>query len=251
MNRNHSRRTPLSAKAALAVLLASSFMTVAQAQDAGVQLAPPDANQQMPGALQPAQPEFKLPAGASVGDAQDKIKKLSAEGAQSLKALQGNAVSNEREMNDVESRSKDLREIQSLTMQVEKAKLAKDLYQIINGDEDKNKEELETVKNERDELSIQVKSLEDQLIATNKQLQSEVVKPKDPNPVVVSVVGSGGNLSAKVLVPYYGEATVRKGDVLANGQTVSSITSNGVTVSRDGKTEKLAFGTSVPAAPKR
>ena len=248
MNRNHSRKTPLSVKAALAVILASSVFSVAHAQEvAPLEAAPP---LQMPGqgAMQPAAPAFKLPDGASVGDADSKIKKLSAEGAQSLKDLQGAAVSNEREMNDVESRSKDLREIQSLTMQVEKAKLAKDLYQIINGDDDKNKEELDSVKVERDELSVQVKSLEEQLIATNKQLQASAVKPKDPNPVVVSVVGSAGNLSAKILVPFYGETTARTGDVLANGQKVTSIGPNGVTVSKDGETAKLAFGTSVPAS---
>ncbi|MCZ7861255.1 hypothetical protein O9X98_07515 [Agrobacterium salinitolerans] len=252
MNNYHSRKKPLfSVKAALAVLIASSVFSPAIAQEAADQsgLVLPGVAEEVPaGALQAKQPAFKLPEGASVGDANDKIKKLSSDGAKSLQDLVGSAIDNQRENVDVEARSGDKREIEALKTQVEKAKLAKELYQIINGDEDKNKAELETVKAERDELSVQVKSLEEQLVETSKQIQTQAVKNRDePNPVIVSVTGSGGNLSAKVLVPYYGEATVRKGDVLANGQTVASITPNGVTVVKDGETSKLGFGTSVPA----
>lgn len=252
MNNYHSRKTPLfSVKAALAVLIASSVFSPAIAQEAANQgdLVIPGAVEAPVGQLLAKQPDFKLPEGASVGDANDKIKKLSSDGAKSLQDLVGSAIDNQRENVDVEARSGDKREIEALKTQVEKAKLAKELYQIINGDEDKNKAELETVKAERDELSVQVKSLEDQLVETSKQIQTEAIKNHDePNPVIVSVTGSGGNLSAKVLVPYYGETTVRKGDVLANGQTVASITPNGVTVVKDGETAKLGFGTSVPAS---
>jgi hypothetical protein len=259
MNNYHSRKTPLfSVKAALAVLIASSVFSPAIAQETADQ-----GELVIPGAVEatldaPAgkslskQPDFKLPEGASVGDANDKIKKLSSDGAKSLQDLVGASVDNQRENVDVEARSGDKREIEALKTQVEKAKLAKELYQIINGDEDKNKAELETIKNERDELSVQVKSLEEQLVETSKQVQSQASQTRsEPNPVIVSLTGSGGNLQAKVLVPYYGEATVRKGDVLANGQTVASITPNGVIVSKDGQTTKLGFGTSVPASPRR
>jgi type IV pilus biogenesis protein PilP len=251
MNRSHYQKT-FSAKAAVAVLMASCFFSAANAQ----QLAPVDSVYPATGNVAPAAapvaaPSYKLPEGASVGDAADKIKKLSSQGAQSLKELQGNAVSNEREMNDVEARSKDLREIQMLEMQVKKAELAKDLYKIINGDEDKNAAELESVKTERDELSVQVKALEEQLATTSKQLQSQVSAASEPNPVIVSITGAAGRLNAKLLVPYYGETTVGPGDTLANGQTVTSIGPNGVSVSKDGKTSKLAFGTSVPAGPRR
>lgn len=256
MNNYHSRKTPMfSVKAALAVLIASCAISSANAQDAvgePGELVIPGAEQATGGPLTAKQPDFKLPEGASVGDANDKIKKLSSDGAKSLQDLVGASIDNARENVDVEARSGDKREIEALKTQVEKAKLAKELYQIINGDDDKNKAELETVKAERDELSVQVKSLEEQLVETSKQVQSQASKSRDePNPVIVSVTGSGGNLNAKLLVPYYGETTVRKGDVLANGQTVSSITPNGVTVVRDGETAKLGFGTSVPAAPRR
>lgn len=255
MNNYHSRKTPLfSVKAALAVLIASCAISSANAQDAGDQgeLVIPGAAQAVDGRAPVKQPDFKLPEGASVGDANDKIKKLSSDGAKSLQDLVGASIDNARENVDVEARSGDKREIEALKTQVEKAKLAKELYQIINGDDDKNKAELETVKAERDELSVQVKSLEEQLVETSKQVQSQASQKRDePNPVIVSVTGSGGNLNAKLLVPYYGETTVRKGDVLANGQTVASITPNGVSVVRDGETTKLGFGTSVPAAPRR
>ncbi|MCV9965049.1 hypothetical protein OIU34_24435 [Pararhizobium sp. BT-229] len=242
-----------SVKAALAVLIASCAISSANAQDAGGQgeLVIPGAEQATDGSLTAKQPDFKLPEGASVGDANDKIKKLSSDGAKSLQDLVGASIDNARENVDVEARSGDKREIEALKTQVEKAKLAKELYQIINGEDDKNKAELETVKAERDELSVQVKSLEEQLVETSKQVQSQAKNSDEPNPVIVSVTGSGGNLNAKLLVPYYGETTVRKGDVLANGQTVASITPNGVTVVRDGETAKLGFGTSVPAAPRR
>lgn len=251
MNNYHSRKTPLfSVKAALAVLIASSVFSPAIAQEAADQgeLVIPGAVDAPVGQLQAKEPDFKLPEGASVGDANDKIKKLSSDGAKSLQDLVGSAIDNQRENVDVEARSGDKREIEALKTQVEKAKLAKELYQIINGDEDKNKAELETVKAERDELSVQVKSLEEQLVETSKQIQTDAVNRDEPNPVIVSVTGSAGNLTAKVLVPYYGEATVRKGDILANGQTVASITPNGVTVVKDGETSKLGFGTSVPAS---
>jgi len=251
MNSYHSRKTPFGVKAVLAVLLASCPVSWASAQEAGSvdgMLLPAD----VPGQAAPAAPpEFKLPEGASVGDADDKIKQLSSEGAQSLRDLVGSAVSNVREMNDNDARSQDMREINALQMQLDKAKLAKELYKTINGDSDKTKAELDMVKAERDQLSIQVKSLEEQLVSTSKQLQSQAVAPQQPNPVIVRISGAGGSLSAKLLVPYYGETTVRRGDVLANGQTVTSITSNGVSVSRDGETAKLAFGTAVPAAPGR
>jgi type IV pilus biogenesis protein PilP len=257
MNNYHSRKTPFGVKAALAVLIASAAISTANAQE----VAPLQPNNQgelvLPGAAPAApgavakQPDFKLPEGASVGDANEKIKKLSSEGGKSLKDLVGASVDNERENVDVEARSGDKREIEALKSQVEKAKLAKELYQVINGDDDKNKAELESVTAERDELSVQVKSLEEQLVQTSKQVQTQTEAGGEPNPVIVSITGAGGNLNARLLVPYYGETTVHKGDVLANGQTVSSITSNGVTVSRDGQSYKLAFGTSVPAAPRR
>ncbi|MDW9479058.1 hypothetical protein GOB57_10320 [Sinorhizobium meliloti] len=252
MNNYHSRKTPpFRVKAALAFLIASCAIFPATAQDATDQgeLVLPGAVQATDGPLTGKQPDFKLPEGASVGDANEKIKKLSSDGAKSLQELVGASIDNQRENVDVEARSGDKREIEALKVQVEKAKLAKELYQIINGDEDKNQAELETVKAERDELSVQVKSLEEQLAETSKQAQSR--SQDEPNPVIVSVTGSAGNLSAKLLVPYYGEANVRKGDVLANGQTVASITPNGVTVVKDGQAAKLGFGTSVPAAPRR
>jgi type IV pilus biogenesis protein PilP len=255
MNNYHSQKTPLfSVKAALAVLIASCAISSANAQDVGS----PQEELVIPGSVQPLdgrtsvkQPDFKLPEGASVVDANDKIKKLSSDGAKSLQDLVGASIDNARENVDVEARSGDKREIEALKTQVEKAKLAKELYQIINGEDDKNKAELDTVTAERDELSVQVKTLEEQLADVSKRAQNQPFQRGDePNPVIVSLTGAGGNLNAKLLVPYYGETTVRKGDVLANGQTVASITPNGVTVVRNGQTTKLSFGTSVPAAPR-
>lgn len=252
MNNYHCRQTPLSSvKAALAVLVATCAFSAAHAQDANLRggLLIPNATMQADGAM-PAKPDYKLPEGASLGDANDKIKKLSSDGAKSLQELVGASIDNDRENVDVEARSGDKREIEALKSQVEKAKLAKELFQIINGEEEKEAE-LASVKAERDQLSGQVKSLEDRLSEASRQASRVDVDAIEPNPVIVRVTGSGGNLSARLLVPYYGEADVRRGDVLANGQTVSSITPTGVTVTRDGHSAKLGFGTSVPASPRR
>ncbi|MBY3433458.1 hypothetical protein HFN89_04790 [Rhizobium laguerreae] len=250
MNNYHSRKTPFGVKAALAVLIASAAISTTNAQETAPnqgELVLP-ATQAVPGAADAKQPDFKLPEGASLGDANEKIKKLSSEGGKSLKELVGASVDNARENVDVEARSGDKREIEALKNQVEKAKLAKELYQVINGEDDKNKAELESVTAERDELSVQVKTLEEQLVETSKQVQTQARPGGDPNPVIVSITGAAGNLNARLLVPYYGETTVHKGDVLANGQTVSSISPSSVTVSKDGETSKLGFGTSVPSA---
>jgi hypothetical protein len=87
MNNYHFRKTPFGVKAALAVLIASCAISTASAQQA----APNQGELVLPGATQPAadttaaqQPDFKLPEGASVGDANEKIKKLSSEGGKSL-----------------------------------------------------------------------------------------------------------------------------------------------------------------------
>jgi type IV pilus biogenesis protein PilP len=255
MNRNHfQKRTPLRSKALAALLLAACAFTPAMAQQADDGLVIPAANGQghdpvvqgqgqRPGPLQ----AIKLPDGATVGDADTKIKEMSNDAAKALNELVGSSVGDRREQSAIDARSQDKREIEALKTQVDKATLAKQLYVIVHGDEDKTKAELQQVKNERDDLSSQVKSLEDQLANAQKQIASQAVKSKDPNPVIVSIVGSGGSLSAKLLVPFYGETIVHRGDLLANGQTVTSISADGVSVSRDGETSRLAFGTSVPA----
>jgi type IV pilus biogenesis protein PilP len=254
MNNYHFRKMPFGVKAALAVLMATSGISTAYAQQAAPQaeLVLPGAAQSATDADKAAQPNFKLPDGASVGDANEKIKKLSSDGAKSLQDLVGAAVDNDRENVDVEARSSDKREVEALKVQLEKAKLAKELYQVINGDEDKSKAELETVKTERDDLEIKVKSLQDQIVEANKQVQAQSPQGAgDANPVIVSVTGAGNNLQAKLLIPGFGETTARKGDTLPNGQKVSSITPRGVTVSRDGKSATLAFGTSVSTQVRR
>jgi type IV pilus biogenesis protein PilP len=248
MNRNHYQKMLSSAKAGAALLVASGIFSVAVAQE----LPPLDQQTPTPGGIQlpAAEPEFVLPEGATVGNIDEKLKKLSGDASKKLRELQGDAVNNEREKNDIEARSTDLREIQSLEMDLQKAKVLKELYKTVNAEEDQTKQELETVKSERDELSVQVKTLEEQLITVSKQVSASA-RSAEPNPVIVTIFGAGNNLSARLLVPYYGETIVKQGDVLANGQTVSSISSNGVSVSQNGNTARLSFGTTVPATPRR
>ena len=192
------------------------------------------------------QTSFVLPEGASLSDTNKKLQELSTEGARSLQDLVGDAVSNDREKNDIEARSRDAREIEQLETSLKKAKLAKELYQELNGEEDNLQAELDAVKAERDAFASQLSTIEEELIKTRKLYVETAITASTANPVVVSIVGSAGNLSAKLLVPNTGQITVKQGDVLSNGQRVSSITYQGVTVSKEGSPDiKLSFGTSV------
>lgn len=215
---------------------------------AGSPPASASAPDQAQGQQAPATESYALPKGASLDDASNKLTKLSTEGAKSLQSLVGGALGDADTKATVNSMSKDKSDIITLQNKVELAKLAKELYKTVNGDEDKTKQELESVKSERDGLNLQIKALTEQLANANKQIQKSLSSEQNPSAVVASIIGVGGQLTAKVLVPGYGAATVKPGDVLANGQKVVSITPTSVTVAKDGHKEKLGFGTSVPNA---
>ena len=190
-------------------------------------------------------PSYNLPEGASLEDVNSKLQELSSEGARSLQSLVGNSTS-VREMNDIEDRSADQREINKLTLSLEKARLAKELFKTINGDDQNFKAELEAVKAERDALAVQISAIEQQLIRTTKLMAEQSSGSNVVNPVVVRIVGAANDLTATLLVPVTGQTIVKVGDMLSNGQTVSSITPKGVSVSSgSSKNFKLSFGTSV------
>lgn len=71
-----------------------------------------------------------------------------------------------------------------------------------------------------------------------------------PMPVIVSILGTGNNIKATLLVPYAGEFEVTEGMRLPNGMRVDKVTSTGVLV-RDaaGNRYPLSFGDSVPSQP--
>lgn len=234
---------PQAATAVSAPLMAPAPAAPVQAPAVDPTALPPVAG--APGAA-PAEPDYKLPQGATLGDSADKIKKLSTDNAKSLKDLVGTATDNTRDMDAAAARAQDKRDIDALNVQLQKVKLAKEIYKTLNADDDKSKEELAAAKADNDKLAAQVKGLEEQLLTTSKQLQSQQVKPQGPNPVVVSILGSGRDLLARILVPVTGETPARVGDTLSNGMKVASITADGVTVSQGGETVRLSFGTTVP-----
>lgn len=247
-NFRYPRNSLRNAALAATLLAAVSFgQAVAQEpDDLQIDEAPAQSQAVKPGQVQ----DYKLPEDASLADSEDKIKELSKASADKLRNLVGESLGNSRENSDIDARSADKREIEELTHQLAKAKLAKELYKTIAGDEDQTKKELDTAKAERDELSIQVKALEEQLETANKALATQQTKKSAPNPVVARISGTAGNLSARLLVPGYGEMVVRSGDVLPSGQTVS-VTDKGVSVNADGHSIRLAFGTSVSASAGR
>jgi type IV pilus biogenesis protein PilP len=248
----HQRKTSRALRLIAAVLLAGCA-SAAVAQDApqgNFNLAVPAQQSAGPVAVAPgvaAEPEYKLPADASISTSNEEVQKLATENQKRLDEVVGGAFSNEREKNDVDELAKQARVKMRLENDLENAKLVKETHKVIYGDDNKSKEELEKTKTERDELAAQVKSLEDQLVDTNKNLQAQSQnQPQQGRPVIVSIEGVNGRLSAKLLVPAYGEAVVKTGDTLANGQKVVSITAQGVKVRGEDGPITLAFGTSVP-----
>lgn len=233
MKRKTSQR-PLAVSAAVLAILAGTALS-ARAQQPAIPL-PADGGA--------AEATYELPQGAGLGAADLQVKKLSEDGARALDELVGQAVSSERELNDIEARSEDQRIINTLEMKLEQAKLAKELHETLNDDEEKA---LEAVTLERDQLRAQIKALEEQLTSTAKRLRAQSVDAAEAAPVIVGIAGSNGDLTARLLVPYSGEVVVRRGDTLSDGSRVVSITARGVSVSKDGATRELAFGTAVPA----
>ena len=76
----------------------------------------------------------------------------------------------------------------------------------------------------------------EQTLSSNEQL-----------PVVAEIVGVSGELTAKILVPYFGEVTAHVGTMLPNGMKISLITLTAVFVTKNDKTQQLPFGNKVPA----
>lgn len=91
-------------------------------------------------------------------------------------------------------------------------------------------------------------------IGNNSPEQNNVNQPvnnfqplPEPNPVVFKILGVGDDIVATILVPYFGQYKVKKGEMLPNGMLVSDISKDGVLVLDKNKNNlKLGFGTSVP-----
>lgn len=191
------------------------------------------------GSQAPAAPESRpLPKGASIGDAGERVRALSAEGTKNLDQLVGDAVT-KREKADVEALTERKRRIMLLEDTLKEAKLAKAIHEELNG-KDSEKE------------SAAIKKLEEEKAKLEQQLRDSTqpsalqAKQADPPPVVSAINGGPGGTVATILVPYSGVVYGKVGTVLPNGMKVVSISRNGVVVDQDGVRTTLALGDFVP-----
>jgi type IV pilus biogenesis protein PilP len=186
-----------------------------------------------------------LPAGATVGDAEERNKTLAAEASRRLDALIGNTLGDKRENNDQAAQSARQRKLMEMQYQLDLAKVSKELWKTLNGEESDNDNKIKELETKVTDLSAQNQALKTQASALAAS-GAATDGSHDPDPVVASIAGAGGSIEAKILVPYVGEIYARRGDTLPNGQKVVSISQTGVTVQKGDVKKALAFGTSVP-----
>jgi type IV pilus biogenesis protein PilP len=194
-----------------------------------------------------AQPPAKgLPPGATLSDADQRVRAMAAEASRDLDELAAGALSNVRENNDVATKSIRNNQVMDLDHQIEVAKKSKELWTILNGEESEKEGQIKELESKVSALTAEKEALSKRAEAASLLARNTVDNP-DPDPVVSSVMGAAGNARAEVLVPYMGKFNVKVGDTLPNGQKIVSISSNGVTVAQDGNRKVLSFGDSVPS----
>lgn len=252
MNSSRYPRRTRKAVAALALLL-SSAAAVAVAQEMP---APPAldttqravlANQNPEGAngSVPAAPSIALPADASLGEANERVKAMSSEADQLLDRLVDGALSNEAGKTTVEEMSGSNIRIMQLEKKLAEAKLVAEYWETVSGKDHRADEKIKGLEEEKAEMLSELTRLREQVsknAAERRKVQA------DPDPVVAEITGAAGSVKAKILIPYMGEMIARTGDVLPNGQKVTGISNTGVKVQRkDGSAALLGFGTSVPS----
>jgi type IV pilus biogenesis protein PilP len=198
------------------------------------------------GPIRAVAPEKGLPVGATLSDADQRVRAMAAEASRDLDDLASGALSSARENNDVNTKSIRSNQIMDLDHQIAIAEKSKKLWTILNGEESEKEGEIKELEAKVSALTAEKEALAKRAEAASLLARQTVANP-DPDPVVSSVMGAAGNARAEVLVPYSGRFTVKVGDTLPNGQKVVSIGSNGVTVSKDGERKVLSFGDSVPS----
>lgn len=187
--------------------------------------------------------EQGLPEGATVGDAQERNKALAAEAGRKLDALIGTQLGDKRESNDAATMAARQRQLMEMQYQLDLAKVSKELWKTLNGEETANENKIKELEAKLSELNAQNEALKTRASAL---AAASPLGNADPDPVVAAISGAGGKMEAKILVPYVGEIYARVGDTLPNGQKVTSISPSGVKVWRNDIEKVLAFGTSVP-----
>lgn len=240
--------------AATAVLLTAASALPALAQQAP-QLALPSAPAQAARPALPALPgqqvvepvEKALPPGANISDADQRLRAMAAEAGRDLDELAGSALRDARENNDVAADSAHNMNKMDLDKKIEIAERTKKLWTILNGEESEKEGQIKELEARVSALTSEKEALTRRAEAAAQMAARNGPAVPDPDPVVSSVTGVSGNVKAEILVPYMGKFIVKTGDTLPNGQKIVSMSANGVTVSKDGTTKLLGFGTEVPS----
>lgn len=239
MNRFRSPRKSVNLAAALAVLLCST--AGAFAQDAAIKLR----DGQRPGDPVVSVPELSIPADASLGESNARVKALASEADQGLDRLVEGAITSEGNKANVDETAKSKERLMLLEQKLAEAKVAVEYWETVNGKDHRADEKIKALEAEKSGMEKELSDLRQQL---SKAVTERKAIPTDPDPVVADITGAAGSVKAKILIPYMGEISAKRGDVLPNGQKVISITSSGVTVARqDGTPVVLGFGKTVPA----
>lgn len=216
----------------ISLLVLMSTGSLVQAQENNLTL--PNANETQQKKI------IGLPVDASVDN--NDAEKMSNDAQKNLDQLIGNATQNE--VVNTDAKLEIQRQTEIIAAKLELAKKAKELWVTLHGEQ-----EAESQKKVQ-ELQQQVNDLQEQLKSSNAKLATDSeqsgISNNDPLPVVSSILGAGGKVKAKILVPYVGEMDAYQGMQINDSLKVVSISETGVKVSKNGKIYQLAFGNSVP-----
>lgn len=201
--------------------------------------------------VRPPESRISLPAGATIGDAESRVRTIASEAGRTLDELVGGGMA-PREQFDVDAISERQRRVMRLKHQLEEAKLARQLWQELHGTEngeDKSSERVKKLEEEKEFLEKRLREAE----ARDASQSGAASDGAQDIPVVSSINGIGGTATARVLIPFVGVVTASAGTTLPNGMKITSISPAGVVASKDGNSFTLPYGTSVlrfKASPK-
>ncbi|NTF17253.1 hypothetical protein G6L37_02255 [Agrobacterium rubi] len=248
----NSFRSPRRTRKAVLVLAALLSSVAANAVAQEVPAPPrPDVVQQNlnpegnAGIVQPAAPSIAIPADASLGEANERVKAMSSEADQLLDRLVDGALSNEADKTTVHEMEGSSLRIMQLENKLAEAKLVAEYWETVSGKDHRADEKIKALEAEKADMLAELTRLREQATKTANERRKVM---SDPDPVVAEITGAAGSIKAKILIPYMGEIIARPGDMLPNGQKVIGISVTGVKVQRvDGTPALLGFGTTVPS----
>lgn len=246
MNSFRHLKRSINAAVAVAALLSTVAVIPARAQEDvpanAMELRDIQAQQNQRAAT-PAVPDITLPAGATLGEANERVKAMASEADQGLDRLVEGALSSEENKTTTDDLARSSDRIMLLTKKVEEAELAVKYWETVNGKDHRADEKIKVLETEKEDMDRELKALREQI---SRSVVEKKAAPVDPDPVVAEITGSAGSMRAKILIPYMGEIMASRGEVLPNGQKITQISGQGVTVTRiDGSSTRLGFGTSV------